>query len=46
MKKSNNVAAKLLEKVARTSVKMQADSRCMFMIHQPKMPEGIRKFCK
>ena len=41
-----NVMAIILEKVARNSVKVAADSRCMYCLHQPKQPKGIEKFRK
>lgn len=47
MKGSNrNVTARLMETVARKSVKAAGDSRCMYLFHQPKQPDGIRKFKK
>ncbi len=45
-KKQNNKTAAILEKVARNSVKMAADSRCMYIFHQPKQPAGMKKFNK
>lgn len=45
-KKQTNITATILEKVARNSVKMAADSRCMYILHQPKQPAGIREFRK
>lgn len=45
-KKQNNKAAVILEKVARKSVKMSADSRCMYILHQPKQPAGMKEFTK
>lgn len=44
MKRENNVAAKILEKVARKSVNMVADSRCVYILHQPKQPAGMKEF--
>lgn len=41
-----NVTAAFMEKVARKSVEVAADSRCMYLYHQPKMPEGIKKIKK
>ena len=38
--------ATILEKVARNSVKMAADSRCMYVLHQPKQPAGMKEFRK
>ena len=44
--KKKNITATILEKVARNSVKAAADSRCMYCLHQPKQPTGIKKFCR
>ena len=41
-KKASNAVAKVLEKVASKSVKMAVDSRCMYIYHQPKMPEELK----
>ena len=46
LKKQTNIVATVLEKVARNSVKMAADSRCMYVLHQPKQPEGMKEFRK
>lgn len=43
-KKASNAVAKVLEKVASKSVKMAADSRCMYIYHQPKQPAGVKEF--
>ena len=43
-KKQANITATILEKVARNSVKMAADSRCMYVLHQPKQPAGMKNF--
>ena len=45
-KKQPNIAARVLEKVARISVKMAADSRCMYVLHQPKQPVGMKEIRK
>lgn len=45
-KKNMNMTARLLEVVARKTVGVAADSRCMYLFHQPKQPEGIKKFTK
>lgn len=42
--RKGNKVAKILEKVASKSVKMAADSRCMYIYHQPKQPAGIKEF--
>lgn len=47
MEKENKIlAAKLLEVVARKSVEASANGRCMYILHQPKQPEGAMKFKK
>lgn len=46
MSKKPNIVAIVLEKVARNSVKMAADSRCMYVLHQPKQPAGMKEFRK
>lgn len=45
-KKQTNIVAMVFEKVARNSVKMAADSRCMYVLHQPKQPAGMKEFRK
>lgn len=40
---NKNITAIILEKVARSSVKVAANSRCMYCLHQPKQPVGIKK---
>ena len=43
MKKHNkNVPAKLMEAVARRSAEIATDSRCVYLFHQPKQPNGIK----
>lgn len=44
--KKKSIAAAILGKVALSSAKAVADSRCMYCFHQPKQPAGIKKFCK
>ena len=46
MEKKNVFAAKMLEKIARTTAKRTADSRCVYLYHQPKMPADLKKICK
>lgn len=41
--RKKNITATILEKVARNSVKAAADSRCMYCLHQPKQPTGMKK---
>lgn len=35
-----------MEKVARKSVEVAADNRCMYIVHQPPMPEKVKQFKK
>jgi cyclic lactone autoinducer peptide len=44
--KKKNITATILEKVARNSVKAAAGSRCMYCLHQPKQPAGIKQFAR
>lgn len=44
MKKRNDVVAKVMKNIARKSVEMAVDSRCMYVLHQPKQPKDIKKF--
>jgi cyclic lactone autoinducer peptide len=44
--KKKSITAEILGKVALSSAKVAADSRCMYCLHQPKQPAGIKKFCK
>lgn len=37
-----NFTASLLEKAARGSAKVAANSRCMYCLHQPKQPRRIK----
>ncbi|WP_077613069.1 cyclic lactone autoinducer peptide [Clostridium sp. Marseille-P2415] len=46
MKEEKNLVAAIMEKVARKSVEMAADSRCMYVLHQPKQPEGVKNLKK
>ena len=46
MNMKKNISAKMLEKVARTTAKATADSRCVCILHQPKMPADFKKFNK
>lgn len=43
---SKNVSAKLMKTVARKSAQAAADSRCMYIFHQPKQPEGLKRIKK
>lgn len=44
--RKKNVTATILEKIARNSAKAAADVRCMYCLHQPKQPAGIKNFFK
>ncbi len=44
--KKKNIVATILGKVALNSVKAAADSRCMYCLHQPKQPAGMKKFSR
>ncbi|RKD30812.1 cyclic lactone autoinducer peptide [Lacrimispora algidixylanolytica] len=46
MKSKTNNAAKFMEKLARKSLEVAAESRCMYIYHQPKMPTDLKKFKK
>lgn len=41
-----SMSAKMLEVIARKSAGAAADSRCMYLFHQPKQPAGIKKLKK
>lgn len=44
--KKKNIAATILGKVALNSAKAAADSRCMYCLHQPKQPTGMKKLSR
>lgn len=46
MKRTKKAVATLMEKAARKTLEVAADSRCMYLLHQPKQPESIKKFKK
>lgn len=46
MKSNTNNTAKLMEKLARKSLELAAESRCMYIYHQPKMPAELKQFKK
>lgn len=47
MKKKNKIlVAKFLEVVARKAVEVSVNERCMYILHQPRQPEGVKKFKK
>ena len=41
-----NMLAKLMKNVAGKSAQAAADSRCMYIYHQPKQPTGLRRIKK
>ncbi len=43
---SKNVLAKLMKNVAGKSAQAAADSRCMYIYHQPKQPAGLKRIKK
>lgn len=46
MKRTKKVLATLMEMAARKTLESAADSRCMYVLHQPKQPDGVKKFKK
>lgn len=47
MKNHNKkIIAKLMEAAARKSALLAADSRCVYLFHQPKQPNGIKSIKK
>ncbi|MCM1439544.1 MAG: cyclic lactone autoinducer peptide [Roseburia sp.] len=38
-----NILAKLMKNVAGKSAQASADSRCMYIYHQPKQPAGLKR---
>ncbi len=46
MNMKKDVVANVLEKVAITAAKATADTRCMCLHHQPKMPADLKKLNK
>ncbi len=41
-----SVSAKLMKAVAGKSAQAAADSRCMYIYHQPKQPAGLQRIKK
>ncbi|MDE5823633.1 MAG: cyclic lactone autoinducer peptide [Lachnospiraceae bacterium] len=41
-----NILAKLMKNVAGKSAQAAADSRCMYIYHQPKQPTGLKRIKK
>lgn len=46
MKNNDKNLAIALEKIARYSAKIVANRRCVYCLHQPKQPKGIKSFMK
>lgn len=44
MTKQRNIVAIALEKIARNSIKAASNSRCVYCLHQPKQPKGVKQF--
>lgn len=38
-----NISAKVMKAVARKSAQAAANSRCMYIYHQPKQPAGLQR---
>lgn len=38
-----NISARLMKAVAGKSAQAAADSRCMYIYHQPKQPAGLQR---
>ncbi len=45
-KREKNGVAKVLTSVANNMLSSAANSRCMFIYHQPKQPENMKRFRK
>jgi cyclic lactone autoinducer peptide len=43
-KKETMLMAKVMEKIARRSVEVAINNRCMYIYHQPQIPENLLKF--
>ncbi|MEY8324906.1 cyclic lactone autoinducer peptide [Lachnospiraceae bacterium 54-11] len=41
-----NILAKLMKNVAGKSAQAAAESRCMYIYHQPKQPAGLKRIKK
>lgn len=37
-----SISARIMKTVAKKSAEAAADSRCMYIYHQPKQPEGLK----
>ncbi|MBO4911227.1 MAG: cyclic lactone autoinducer peptide [Butyrivibrio sp.] len=46
MKRERTFIAKMLKGIAQTSVMASIDRRCIYIMHQPKMPSDIGEFSK
>lgn len=45
-KHTKNIAAKLMKFVAKGSAEIAANSRCVYLFHQPKHPNNIQSLKK
>jgi len=45
-KKSNEMIARAMKAGAEKMAKTSANSRCMIIYHQPRLPEGMKKYRK
>lgn len=45
-KRNKKILAKTLVKVADNALSAAANSRCMYVYHQPKQPDAVKKFRK
>lgn len=45
-KRGNKAVAKVLTTTADKMLTVTANSRCIFIFHQPKQPESVKKFRK
>ena len=46
MKNNKESVAKILYKAVRSTLSDAANSRCAVIFHQPRQPEGVKKFRK
>lgn len=45
-KNKKQIASKLLKKIMDNSLTFDANNTTCLIIHQPKVPENLKKFCK
>jgi hypothetical protein len=45
-KKASKIVAKLLTATSDKALSAAANSRCMLIYHQPRQPEGLKRFRK